>query len=215
MQTPSGYAMGGNTSGGDQGGDDDNQGDTSCTHATTEIKNKVEATCTAKGYTGDTYCKSCGVKLASGSSVNAKGHQWSEWSLNADGTEKTRTCSVCKTTESEAVEVEKCAHSYTTLKNKLTANCGNDGYTGDICCVKCGIIITPGEVIPKSGEHVYGEFEIILQPGDTPGLQQCKCEICGHVKTEMISNYTTEEKIVAEISWNAVFALLNSYLTKA
>lgn len=209
MQTPSGYAMNGSQG----GGDNNDQGDNTCTHATTELKNKTEATCTANGYTGDTHCKSCGVKLSSGTTVNAKGHQWSEWTLNADGTEKTRTCSNCKTTEAEAVE--KCSHSYTVLKNKLAANCGSDGYTGDICCAKCGVFITPGEVIPKSGEHVYGEFEIILQPGDTPGLQQCKCEICGHVKTEMISNYTTEEKIVAEISWNAVFALLNSYLTKA
>ena len=209
MQTPSGYAMNGSQG----GGDNNDQGDNTCTHATTELKNKTEATCTANGYTGDTHCKSCGVKLSSGTTVNAKGHQWSEWTLNADGTEKTRICSTCKTTEAEAVE--KCSHSYTVLKNKLAANCGNDGYTGDICCAKCGVVITPGEVIPKSGEHVYGEFEIILQPSDTPGLQQCKCEICGHVKTEMISNYTTEEKIVAEISWNAVFALLNSYLTKA
>ena len=37
----------------------------------TEIKNAKAATCTEKGYTGDTYCKGCGVKLRSGTVIKA------------------------------------------------------------------------------------------------------------------------------------------------
>ena len=39
----------------------------------TEIKNAKAATCTEKGYTGDTYCKGCGVKLFGGKEIPA-GH---------------------------------------------------------------------------------------------------------------------------------------------
>ena len=40
----------------------------------TELKNAKAATCTADGYTGDTYCKGCGVKLQSGAVIRAAGH---------------------------------------------------------------------------------------------------------------------------------------------
>lgn len=39
-----------------------------------EVKNAKAATCTEKGYTGDTYCKGCGVKLSDGTEIPATGH---------------------------------------------------------------------------------------------------------------------------------------------
>ena len=39
-----------------------------------EVKNAKAATCTEKGYTGDTYCKGCGVKLTDGTEIAATGH---------------------------------------------------------------------------------------------------------------------------------------------
>ena len=41
----------------------------------TEIKNAKAATCTEKGYTGDTHCKGCGVKLSDGKDIPAAGHK--------------------------------------------------------------------------------------------------------------------------------------------
>ncbi len=40
----------------------------------TEIRNAVEASCSQEGYTGDMYCKGCGVKLASGEKIEKKAH---------------------------------------------------------------------------------------------------------------------------------------------
>lgn len=57
----------------------------------TEVKDAKAATCTADGYTGDTYCKGCGVKLRSGTVDKATGHTWGAWTSNGDGTH-TRTC---------------------------------------------------------------------------------------------------------------------------
>ena len=50
-----------------------------CNHSDTEVKNTKEATCTEKGYTGDTYCKTCGKLLKSGVETDAVGHTPSDW----------------------------------------------------------------------------------------------------------------------------------------
>ena len=49
-------------------------------HGETEIRNAKEATCCEDGYTGDTYCKDCNTKIASGSVIPATGHH-----VDADG----------------------------------------------------------------------------------------------------------------------------------
>ena len=212
MQTPSGEAMGNSGSGdsGNQGG----SGDTTCLHTSTEIKNKTEATCTASGYTGDTYCKSCGAKVSAGTTISAKGHTWSEWTTNAAGTAKERSCSVCKTTESEPLET--CTHSFTTTSGKLNATCGMNGNTGNTVCAKCKAVLVRGEVIPATGNHKWGEMVVTAEPtAESMGVGTYTCLECGRTKTVAISNYTAEEEFVATISWNVVYAILTSYLTKA
>lgn len=47
---------------------------TTCSHTNTSIKNKVNATCTEEGYTGDTYCNSCNKVIKNGSQIKATGH---------------------------------------------------------------------------------------------------------------------------------------------
>lgn len=46
-----------------------------CVHSTTELRNATEATCTSDGYTGDTYCTSCGQKVSGGTVISATDHQ--------------------------------------------------------------------------------------------------------------------------------------------
>lgn len=43
-------------------------------HQHTELRNVSEATCAQEGYTGDTYCKDCGIKLSSGTVIPSTGH---------------------------------------------------------------------------------------------------------------------------------------------
>lgn len=211
MVTPSGEAMGNSGNGGNG---DNVGGDTTCAHTSTEIKNKTEATCTANGYTGDTYCKSCGAKVSAGSSISAKGHTWSEWTNSANGTEKERSCSTCNTKETEPLET--CSHAYTTFTGKVQATCGTNGYSGDTKCAKCNAVLVKGQVIPATGEHSWGDMVVTTEPTESAmGVGTYTCSDCGRVKTVVISNYTLEEELVATISWNAVYALLNAYLNKA
>ena len=64
----------------------------------TEIKSAKAATCTEKGYTGDTYCKGCGVKLSDGTDIPATGHDWAAATCTTP-----KTCKVCKATEGNAL----------------------------------------------------------------------------------------------------------------
>ena len=45
-----------------------------CGHADREIRDAKKAACTGDGYTGDTYCKTCGDKVQSGTVLKATGH---------------------------------------------------------------------------------------------------------------------------------------------
>ncbi len=65
----------------------------------TEVKNAKAATCTEKGYTGDTHCKGCGVKLSDGTDTPATGHDWAAATCTTP-----KTCKVCKVTEGNALD---------------------------------------------------------------------------------------------------------------
>ena len=83
----------------------------------TEIKNAKAATCTEKGYTGDTHCKGCGVKLSDGTDIPALDHDWAAATCTTP-----KTCKVCKVTEGNALD-----HNW----GKWTAN--GDGTHTRVC----------------------------------------------------------------------------------
>ncbi len=82
-----------------------------CDHGETEVKNAVDETCTEKGYSGDTYCKACGIKLADGEEIDAKGHGETEVQGKVDATETEKgytgdkVCKDCGETVEEGEEI--------------------------------------------------------------------------------------------------------------
>ena len=78
-------------------------------HINTEVRNKKSATCTANGYTGDTYCKDCGLLLKSGKTISATGHSYDAGKVTKAPTAttagvKTYTCTKCKATKTETIK---------------------------------------------------------------------------------------------------------------
>ncbi len=134
----------------------------SCKHGTTEIKNAKSATCTAEGYTGDTYCKTCGVKTKSGTAIAKLAHN-SNTTIPAVAATCTKTgltegkkCSVCGTVTVAQQTVAKTAHSYTS-KVTTVATCKAEGvktYT----CSACSASYT--EKIAKNASNHIGGTEI-------------------------------------------------------
>ena len=83
-----------------------------CTHATTEVKNEKDATCTEKGCTGDTCCTVCGKVITAGTDINALGHDFAaEFTVDKEATcteegSKSKHCSRCDA-KSEVTEIPK------------------------------------------------------------------------------------------------------------
>lgn len=118
-------------------------------HGVTEVRGMVAATCSANGYTGDTHCKTCGAKTASGYATAKLTHTYvsvitKEPTCESTGI-KTYTCSKCNevltetllqtghdyeseitvkpTTEREGVKTytcKNCGNLYTKSIDKLT-----------------------------------------------------------------------------------------------
>ncbi len=155
-------------------GEAGNMGSTTptCQHKNQETRNEKSATCTADGYTGDVYCKDCGVQISKGKAISAEGHK------DENGDKKCDTCSA---------NLGTCRHEREELRGKEAATCTADGYTGDTHCTQCGTRLSKGSVIPATGHK------------DTNA--DSKCDVCSatlsctHTATE-IKN--TKEATCAE-----------------
>ena len=159
-------------------------------HQHTELRNVKAATCAQEGYTGDTYCKDCNTKLASGKVLPKTDHIWDTGKVtqnatcNAKGI-KTFTCTVCNSTRIE--EIPATGHVNKITKFAKEASCKSEGYTGDIYCQDCGKLLEEGQLIPKI-DHVWNKGEITTPATcTTEGIKNYTCTSCGTTKTEAIA----------------------------
>ncbi len=156
-----------------------------CDHTHTEIRNQQEATCKKEGYTGDTYCKDCGEKLATGTATVKKAH--------TVGTPATcvskAVCSVCSETFGE---VDATNHVHTTVKNRKEATCTQTGYAGDTYCTDCDKLLSTGKELAALG-HDY-KATVTKQPTTTEeGIRTYTCTKCGHSYTQPITKIKSDD----------------------
>lgn len=130
----------------------------------------VAATCTTGGYTEHT-C-SCGASYKD-NQTSATGHTWGEWVTTKQPTEsengvKTRTCSVCKQTETASIDKIQHEHN-TTLTDSKAATCTENGY--EVWSCACGYearrIIPAGHKWEHHHEDAQGHY--------TPVMITCHC----------------------------------------
>ena len=158
-------------------------------HENTEVRNVKEATCAEEGYTGDTYCKDCGMKLSTGEKIAKKAHIWDSGKVTQKATctktgIRTYTCTTCQTAKTE--EIPATGHVNKITKFAKEATCKSEGYTGDIYCKDCGKLLEEGDILPKE-EHVWDEGKITQQPGCAKsGERTYTCTTCQITKTEEI-----------------------------
>ena len=156
-----------------------------CEHKNTEIINKKDATCSDEGYTGDTYCKDCGEKLAAGTTIEKKPH--------TVGT--TATCiskAVCSVCGENFGEVDATNHVHTTVKNRKEATCTQTGYTGDTYCTNCNKLLETSKELAALG-HDY-KATVTKQPTTTEeGIMTYTCSKCGHSYTQPIAKIKSDD----------------------
>ena len=171
-----------------------------CKHTVTALKNATSATCGKDGYSGDTYCVICGETIKTGSTITKTGlHSYNQWTVNVEANTKTRSCYICGFVETVDANLENCTHSFTMVRNKVAATCGDDGYTGDTCCATCYEVVIKGKVIEATGKHVFSEQIIIVAPTYiASGSGKQVCEGCGMEKGSVIPPLATEATITAK-----------------
>ena len=137
-----------------------------CTHESceTEVKDAKAATCTEAGYTGDTYCKTCGEKTSTGSVIPVIAHTYDKevateayLSSAADCTHKAvyfKSCQ-CGAKGTETFEYGNAlGHDYQVVADSaLAATCTEAGHEADQECSRCHDVI-PGAVINATG-HTF------------------------------------------------------------
>ena len=160
----------------------------------TEVRNAKSATCTATGYTGDTYCKGCGVKISSGTTIAKKAH--TEVTIpavaatcTATGLASGKKCSVCGTVTVAQQTVAKNPNNHSGSQTTLSAvapTCTDTGKTEGKKWSCCNAIITAQQTVPAKG-HSYTS-QVIAATAAVDGYTLHTCQNgCG---SSYKDNYT-------------------------
>lgn len=147
-----------------------------------------EATETEEGIKTYT-CKTCGETKTE--SISITSHHWDQGTITKKATctengEKTYHCTDegCDKTWIETIPAT--GHQHTELRDKKTATCGEDGYSGDLYCKDCGQLISKGAVVKATG-HSWDSGKVTeAATCKKEGTKTYTCSICGDTKTEAI-----------------------------
>lgn len=111
-------------------------------------------------------------------------------------------CSYCGLS-SEGTDAEKIFHSgsknpdrhmgETYVSGKKAATCQQEGYTGDVCCLGCKVVLIPGEVIPAGHDlEEVPEVPATHHAAGTAG--HYKCSTCG----KLFRDSTASDEVAAD-----------------
>ena len=124
-----------------------------CDHATVEIKNAKEPTCTEAGYTGDKVCAECGEVLEAGSAIPAIGHNYAAAEVIeptcTEGGYTVYTCAGCGDSYQDD-ETEALGHEWDEGEVTTEPTATEDGVR-TYHCTRCEE--TKTEPIPATGEQ--------------------------------------------------------------
>lgn len=179
-------------------------GDTYCTDCNTKLEsgtviNKLghtwdngvitkEATETEEGVKTYT-CKTCGETKTE--KIPVASHHWDQGTITKKATctengEKTYYCTDADCNKTYVETIPATGHQHTELRDKKTATCEKDGYSGDIYCKDCGQLISKGAVVKAIG-HSWDSGKVTeTATCKKEGTKTYICKNCGETKTESI-----------------------------
>ena len=158
-----------------------------CSHASTEVRGAKDATCTAPGYTGDTYCTVCNEMVKKGEVIHAKGHTEVidpavEPTCTAPGKTAGAHCSVCGTVIKAQEEIPAKGHRWNEGEITTAPTCENAGVKTYTCTV-CNA--TKTEAISAAGHtpvQIPEKPATCTEPGHKAGT---KCSVCKAILSGM------------------------------
>lgn len=150
-------------------------------------QDNIPATC-EKGELEVEKCSICGETKETQIS-DPLGHDYGEWKITKDPTctkygVKKRYCKRCN--EFDLDVIDPTGHQHTKLIDQKPATCEEKGYSGDVYCEDCRIIIQDGTEIAATG-HDWDDGKITKEPTQTAtGIKTYTCKTCKKTKEEII-----------------------------
>ena len=150
-------------------------------------QDNIPATC-EKGEMEVEKCSVCGETKETQIS-NPLGHDYGEWKVTKEPTctkygTKKRICKRCN--EYEIDVIDPTGHQHTKIIDQKDATCEEKGYSGDLYCEDCRLIIQLGHDIAATG-HTWDDGEITKEPTQTAtGIKTYTCKTCHKTRTETI-----------------------------
>lgn len=150
-------------------------------------QDNITATC-EKGEMEVEKCSVCGETKETQIS-DPLGHDYGEWKVTKEPTctkygTKKRICKRCN--EYEIDVIDPTGHQHTKIIDQKDATCEEKGYSGDLYCEDCRLIIQLGYDIAATG-HTWDDGEITKEPTQTAtGIKTYTCKTCHKTRTETI-----------------------------
>ncbi|MDO4381108.1 MAG: leucine-rich repeat protein [Clostridia bacterium] len=171
---------------------------------TEEILPAVPATCTETGLTEGKKCSVCGEVLVPQNEVPMADHTFGDWEIAKEATctekgELTRTCSVCKKTETAPIAAKKHTAGVPVKENEISATCKEEGsYDSVVYCSVCKAELNREKrTVPKTDLHTPSEA---VKENEVPAT--CKAEgsydsvvYCSVCKTELSRKNVKTDKL--------------------
>mgnify|MGYP002518487672 CR=1 FL=1 len=168
---------------------------------TTYLKDQKEPSCYEEGYTGDTYCSDCNVKIKDGQSIAKSAHSpasvWTTDETNhwkkcqtvgcgniidkAPHSGGEATCvkkAICSVCNAEYGNLNASNHKHTELRDVKAATEQEKGYTGDTWCLDCNKKIAEGTEVDKLTHQpklVEAKEATVTEQGN---IQYYHCDNC-------------------------------------
>ena len=156
-------------------------------HVHTEVRNAEDATCTEKGYTGDTYCIDCDSRVSKGKKTNALGHDYKNVAevpatCVAEGTAATQQCKRCGyTVPAQSLPIDPNNHANIVKDVAVAPTCTETGLTEGSHCGDCNKILIAQEVVSSTNHTEVIDPAVAATCTETGLTEGSHCSVCNEI----------------------------------
>lgn len=156
-------------------------------HVHKEVRGAKDATCTEKGYTGDTYCNDCGLFLYSGKNIKALGHDYKvvaevPATCAAKGTAATQQCKRCGyTVPAQSLPIDPNNHANIVKDVAVAPTCTKTGLTEGSHCGDCNKILIAQEVVSFTNHTEVIDPAVAATCTETGLTEGSHCSVCNKI----------------------------------
>ena len=156
-------------------------------HVHTEVRDAEDATCTEKGYTGDTYCIDCDRLVTKGKKTKALGHDYKDVAevpatCVTKGTAATQQCKRCGyTVPAQSLPIDLNNHANKVIDAAVAPTCTKTGLTEGSHCGDCNKILIAQEVVSSTNHTEVIDPAVAATCTETGLTEGSHCSVCNKI----------------------------------